>query len=124
MTPVFRQLAALFIVTLIAMGLGISAGNAGMDLECQMAMSLAQADHHAHPAAGDGGTGAGHAHDAGMSPQGQGSHCQAHLCPATALAGSVNVARALLIGRPLEAVDTVTLPETTVLDGLHRPPRA
>lgn len=124
MTHVFRQLAALIVVTLITMGVGISAGNAGMGLECQMAMSLARADHHAHPAAGDVGTGADHRHDAGLSPQGQGSHCQAHLCPATAQAMSVDVARALLIGRPLEAVDTLTLPETTVLDGLHRPPRA
>ena len=56
MIRVLRQLAMIFIVTLVSMGVTASAGNASMDLKCDMMLTAASADSsedHSQHRAGD-----------------------------------------------------------------------
>ena len=135
MIHVLRQLAMLFVVTLVMMGITMSAGNASMDLKCDMmltAVSGEASDGHGEHA-GAGSSDHAHesasliedpAHDEDTSSDAQKSHCKAHVCPATAFLTSIEVAQAFLISQTLDAVCAAPLVELTVLEGLRRPPRA
>ena len=134
MIHVLRQLAMLFVVTLVTMGITVSAGNASMDLKCDMMLTAASVDapdsHGKHSGAGDSDHVHGqaplvqdHVHNEDTSSEGHGSHCKAHACPATAFLTSSEVAQAFLLSKTLDAVRTAPLAELTVSEGLRRPPR-
>ncbi|MGZ3218334.1 hypothetical protein [Paracoccus sp. T5] len=134
MIHVLRQLAMLFVVTLVTMGITVAAGNASMDLKCEMMLTAASAqgfDSHAEHSAHEGSDHASprtvlvedHVHDEDTSSEGHGSHCKAHACPATAFLASSDVVQAFLISQTLDAVSTAPLVELTVCEGLRRPPR-
>lgn len=135
MIYVLRQLAMLFIVTFVTMGITVSAGNASMDLKCDMmltAVSVEASDSHdQHSGAGDSDhTGwkaalvVDHVHEEDVSSDAHGSHCKAHACPATALLTSSHLAQAFLISQTLDAVRADPLVELAISEGLRRPPRA
>lgn len=131
MIHVLRQLAMIFIVTLVSMGVTASAGNASMDLKCDMMLTAASADISEH-SAHDGSDLTllktvlveDHVHDEDTSSEKHGSHCKAHACPATALLTSSDVSLDFLLSKTLDAVHTAPLGELTVSEGLRRPPRA
>lgn len=115
-----RQLAMFLVVTLIAMGVTVSAGSVAMDLECGMMQSVASADAHAGHSAQIND----HVRDEPTAPEGHGSSCKTHACPATACLASSDEVAAVLIGRTIDIVRPTALVELTVPDGLRRPPRA
>ncbi|KIX16394.1 hypothetical protein [Paracoccus sp. 228] len=134
MIHMLRQLTMLFVVTLVTMGITVSAGNASMDLKCEMMLTAASVEapdgHGQH--SGAGGSDhvheqavlvQDHVHDEDTSSEGHGSHCKAHACPATAFLTSSEVAQAFLLSKTLDAVRTAPLVELTVSEGLRRPPR-
>ena len=135
MIHVLRQLAMLFVVTLVTIGITVSAGNASMDLKCDMMLTAASVEapdgHGEHSSAGGSEHVHGqaplvqdHVHDENTSSEGHGSHCKAHACPATAFLTSSEVSQAFLLSQTLDAVRTAPLVELTVSEGLRRPPRA
>ena len=135
MIHVLRQLAMIFVVTLVSMGVTASAGNASMDLKCDMMLTAAAADSsddHGQHFAGDSSDQShlsvviveDHVHNEDTSSEGHGSHCKAHACPVTALLSSSDMAQAFLISQTIDAVRTAPLVELTVSEGLRRPPRA
>ncbi len=135
MIHVLRQLAMIFIVTLVSMGVTSSAGNASMDLKCDMMLTAAAVDSsndQAEHLTGDSSAQSrlstviveDHVHDEDTSSEGHGSHCKAHACPATAFLASSDMAQAFLISQTIEAIRTAPLVELTVSEGLRRPPRA
>lgn len=135
MIHVLRQLAMIFIVTLVSMGVTASAGNASMDLKCDMMLTAAAADSsddHSQHLAGESSDHSlqntviveDHVHDEDTSSEGHGAHCKAHACPVTAFLTSSDIAQAFLLSQTLYAVRTAPLVESTVSEGLRRPPRA
>ena len=135
MIHVLRQLAMIFIVTLVSMGVTASAGNASMDLKCDMMLTAASADgwgDHTKHLTGDSSDHSfqntvvveDHVHDEDTSSEGHGSHCKAHACPVTAFLSSSDVAEAFFISQTIDAIRTAPLVELTVSEGLRRPPRA
>lgn len=134
MIRVLRQLAMIFIVTLVSMGVTASAGNASMDLKCDMMLTAASADSsedHSQHRAGDPSDHSlqniviveDHIHDEDTSSEEQGSHCKAHACPITALLASSDVAQAFLFSHALYALRTAPLVDLTFSERLRRPPR-
>lgn len=135
MIHVLRQLAMIFVVTLVSMGVTASAGNASMDLKCDMMLTAASADgwdDHTKQLTGDSSDHSfqntvvveDHVHEEDTSSEGHVSHCKAHVCPVTAFLSSSDMAQAFLMSQMIEAVRTAPLVELTVSEGLRRPPRA
>lgn len=133
MIHALRQLAMLFVMTLIMTGITVSVGNASMDLKCDMMLTTASVEtpdgHGEHAGASDhaheqAALVKDHVHNEDTSSDAHGSHCKAHACPATAFLCSSEVAQAFLLSKTLDAVRTAPLAELTVSEGLRRPPRA
>ena len=130
-----RLIALLFVVTLVALGMTVSAGNASMDLKCDVMLTAASVgtpgEHGEHSGSGSSDHAhqkpapvENHVHDEATSFDGHGSHCKAHACPATAFLSSCSVAQPFLISQTLYAVRVALLAELTAFEGPRRPPRA
>lgn len=131
MVHVLRQIAVIFLVTLVTMSVTVSSGNAAMKLECDMmlsAASVSDGDHvakvgsdHASmtpaPAKGD-------AHEGDPQSDAKGDHCDAQACPATAYLASSATAPAFLIGQRIDVIRAAALVDLMIPEGLRRPPRA
>lgn len=140
MSSLLRQLVTLLVVTIVSAGFAISTSKAAMALECEITSTSAVSDTFAnqsaalnqdHPGHDDTATDAestahqhdGHGEDDDASKDAHASHCKAHACPSTAIPAFNDVIPATDVGRNLAVIQSESLVELTVPEGLRRPPR-
>lgn len=139
MSSLLRQLVTLLVVTIVSAGFAISTSKAAMALECEVTSESAVYDISAnrsaalnqdHPGHDEIATDAesvphqheGHGED-NASRDAHASHCKSHACPSTALPAFNDVIPATDIGRTLAVIQSGSLVELTIPEGLRRPPR-
>lgn len=139
MSSLLRQLVTVLVVTIVSAGLAISSAKAAMALECEITSASAVSDTFANQSAALNQDNPGHdeiATDAESVPhqhEGHGednasrdahaSHCKSHACPSTALPAFNEVMPATDVGRTLAVIQSGSLVELTIPEGLRRPPR-